>query len=56
MIEIVFDVMQGDKFICTMRMKHNKAFSLTADEIAEYAFSKRPTLRKRNVHFELCGF
>lgn len=53
--EIVFDVMErinGDeRFVCTMRMQHNPAFVLNVDDLARYAFSKRPSLAHRNVYF-----
>ena len=56
--EIVFDVMEkinGDeRFVCTMKMMHNPAFLLQADDLARFAYSKRPSLAHRNVVFAMC--
>lgn len=40
-----FDVMQRDRFVCTMRMPVCKLFQLTITGVMEYVYSKRPTLR-----------
>lgn len=42
---IQFDVMQGEHFVCTLRMPYNPLFRVSIDDIVEYAYSKRPTLR-----------
>lgn len=52
---IEFDVMDGDRFVCTMRYPHCRLFQVNMDDILEYVYSQRPSFRKRkNLHIELC--
>ena len=44
---LILDIMLGDRFICTLRYKHNPAFILTIKELADFVVSKRPTLRDK---------
>ena len=44
---LTLDIMLGDRFVCTLRYKHNPAFILTIKELADFVVSKRPTLRNK---------
>ena len=44
---LILDIMLGDRFVCTLRYKHNPAFILTTKELADFVVSKRPTLRDK---------
>lgn len=44
---LTLDIMLGDRFVCTLRYKHNPAFILTVKELADFVVSKRPTLRDK---------
>lgn len=44
---LTLDIMLGDRFVCTLRYKHNPAFILTIKELADLVVSKRPTLRNK---------
>lgn len=34
---LTLDIMLGDRFVCTIRYKHNPAFILTIKELADFA-------------------
>ena len=41
---LTLDIMLGDRFVCTLRYKHNPAFILTIKELADFVVSKRQLL------------
>ena len=52
---IEFDVMDGDKFLVTMRYPHSGLFEVTDSDIMEYVYQKRPSFRKKKgLHIEFC--
>lgn len=52
---IEFDVMDGDRYVCTMRYLHCQPFKVNKYDLLDFVYKQRPTLRKRkNLHIELC--
>jgi len=50
-----FDVADAitDRFICTMRMPVNPLFKLTLQQVLDYIYLKRPSLKNRDIVVEL---
>lgn len=40
-----FDVMCGDRFVCVLNVTYNPLFSPTDEDLFDYLFKKRPSLR-----------
>lgn len=47
MKELTFDVMLGDRYVCTLTYRYCQLFPIDADELRAFVVSKRPTLRNR---------
>ena len=54
MQDIKFDVMIGDKFICTLTYKHCRAFKLKWEDIVNFLHEKRPSLKDKQYAIYLC--
>ena len=54
MKKVRFDIMLGDRFLCTMTYTYCPAFKLTWDEIERYILEKRPSLKSKDysVYFD----
>ena len=52
---LTFDVADAmtDDFICTLRMPFCPLFNLQPQDILEFVYSKRPTLKYRKIVIEL---
>ena len=50
-----FDVADAktDRFICTMKMPFNPLFKLNLQQVIDFVFLKRPSLRYREIVIEL---
>lgn len=50
-----FDVADAktDRFICTMKMPFNPLFKLTVQQVIDFVFQKRPSLRFRKIVIEI---
>lgn len=50
-----FDVADAktDRFICTMKMPFNPLFKLTVQQVIDFVFQKRPSLRNREIVIEI---
>lgn len=44
-MQVSFDVMLGDRFVCSMRCEHNPMVSLSMDRLRKLIVSKYPSLR-----------
>lgn len=42
-----FDVMLGERFVCTLEYKYCPAFRSTVEELEQFVIKKRPTLRNK---------
>lgn len=53
--QLTFDVADAvtDRFICTMKMPVNPLFKVTLQQVLDYVYSKRPTLRYQDIIIEL---
>lgn len=49
---LTFDVMLGDRYICTMRYRYCPLFPVSAEELRKFVISKRPTLRYMDFRIE----
>ena len=49
MKELTFDVMLGDRYVCTLKYKYCPLFPIDPDELQEFVISKRPTLRGEEI-------
>lgn len=49
-----FDIMQGDRYVCTMHMPHCRAFKLSLPEVKTWIEKKRPSLlnKQYEVYFD----
>lgn len=45
---IIFDIMLGGRFVCTMCMLFCPLFPLTTEEIQSFVESKRPSLKGKD--------
>lgn len=52
MKELTFDIMLGDRYVCTLRYKYCPLFPIDTDELHEYVLRKRPTLRGKAFRIE----
>lgn len=52
---LIFDVADAitDRFICTMRMPVNPLFKLTLQQVLDFVFQQRPSLKRRKIVIEL---
>lgn len=52
---LIFDVADAitDRFICTMRMPVNPLFKLTLQQVLNFVFQQRPSLKRRKIVIEL---
>lgn len=48
-----FDVMSGDRFVCTLEYKYCPLFPVTVKELEDFVISKRPTLRGQKFKIEI---
>ena len=48
---IPIDVMQGDRFLVTIRYRHCPAFRLNLEDILTKIFERKPTLREKDFYF-----
>ena len=48
-----FDVMLGDRYVCTMSYRYNPAFPLEDRELVDYVLSRRPSLRGKDFRIAL---
>ena len=50
-----FDVADAktDRFICTMKMPFNPLFKLKVQQVIDFVFQKRPSLRNREIVIEI---
>ncbi len=48
-----FDVMMGDRYVCTMHMRYCPAFKVTSEEIKRFVENKRPSLKWKNYTIEI---
>lgn len=44
---LTFDVMLGDRYVCTLKYRYCPLFPIYTDELHEFVVSKRPTLRNK---------
>lgn len=49
---LTFDVMLGDRYVCTMRYRYCSLFPVSAEELRKFVISKRPTLRDKDFRIE----
>lgn len=49
---LTFDVMLGDRYVCTMRYRYCPLFPVSAEELRKFVISKRPTLRDKDFRIE----
>lgn len=49
---LTFDVMLGDRYVCTLRYKYCPLFPIDTDELHNFVVSKRPTLRNKKFRIE----
>ena len=52
MKELTFDIMLGDRYVCTLRYKYFPLFPIDTDELHNFVVSKRPTLRNKKFRIE----
>lgn len=45
---LVFDVMLHDRFVCTLKYRHNPAFPIDVEDLVKLVITKRPTLRNKD--------
>lgn len=45
MMQVSFDVMLGDRFVCSMRCEHNPIVPLSMDRLQKLIVRKYPSLR-----------
>lgn len=52
---LTFDVAdaESDRFICTMRMPYNPLFRIKLEDIADFIYQKRPTLKYKKIAIEI---
>ena len=52
---LTFDIADArtDRFIATMHMPYNPLFKLSLQQLLDFIYSKRPTLRYRKIVIEL---
>jgi len=48
---LTFDIMLGDRFLCTMRHKYMECFGVNLEKIIGEIFERRPSLRQK--HFTI---
>lgn len=48
MMQVSFDVMLGDRFVCSMRCEHNPMVSLSMDRLQELIVNQHPSLREKD--------
>lgn len=48
-----FDVMLGDRYVCTLRYPYNPLFILRENELSDFVISKRPTLKGKDFRIAL---
>ena len=48
---LVFDVMLHDRFVCTLKYRHNPAFPIDVEDLVKLVITKRPTLRNKISRF-----
>lgn len=48
MMQVSFDVMLGDRFVCSMRCEHNPIVPLSMDRLQKLIVSKYPSLREKD--------
>lgn len=48
MVDLIFDVMVGERFYKTLRYKHSCMFPLKEEELRNYALKKLPTLKNKD--------
>ena len=44
---LTFDVMLGDRYVCTLHYKYCPLFPIDTDELHEFVVNKKPTLRNK---------
>lgn len=49
---LVFDVMLGGRFVCTLRYKYNPLFPIDYENLTKFVLSKRPTLKGKD--YRIC--
>lgn len=49
------DIMLGDKFVGSIRLKTNPIFPLTEKEICEACEKRYPDIKGKKYHFEICN-
>lgn len=47
-MQVSFDVMLGDRFVCSMRCEHNPIVPLSMDRLQKLIVSKYPSLREKD--------
>lgn len=49
---VYLDIMEGARFICQLPFRYCSLWPIDYREISKYIYSKRPSLRGRNIHVE----
>lgn len=50
---LTFDVMLGDRYVCTLHYEYCPLFPIEERELHDFVVNKRPTLRNKNFRIEL---
>ena len=48
--DMIFDVMLGDRFICTLKFRFLPCFPIEQEELMKFVEKKRPTLKGKKYH------
>lgn len=48
MVDLIFDVMVGERFYKTLRYRHSGTFPLKEEELRDFVLAKLPTLKNKN--------
>lgn len=49
---LIFDVMLGDRYVCTLHYEYCPLFPIEERELHDFVVSKRPTLRNKPFRIE----